>query len=135
VDKTVRVEIKGAVSGDLLRSLHSALSGEPEWRGRVSLVPRPAEPEELGEWSEALTVALAPGGAVVVLVGAVVAWIRHQSVGDVVCKVSRADGSSVEVSAPVARSLRGTDEVRSLVEGLAQTLEAGSSGSGGPSGE
>jgi hypothetical protein len=51
-----------------------------------------------------------------------------------VCKLSRADGSSVEVSAPLARSLRGADEVHVLVKGLARELEGGSSGSGGPSG-
>ncbi|MFJ2162863.1 hypothetical protein [Streptomyces sp. NPDC087856] len=135
MDEAVRVEIKGSASGDLLRSLHAALSGEPEWRGRVDVVSTRPVPGTLGGWVEALSVALAPGGAVVVLVGAVVAWARRQSVGDVVCKVSRADGTSVEVSAPLARSLRGPDEVRVLVEGLARDLEAGSSGSSDSSGE
>ncbi|WP_419669133.1 effector-associated constant component EACC1 [Streptomyces sp. 2-1] len=131
----MRVEIDGGASGDLLRSLHTALSGEPEWRGRVRLVEGSSRPEALGSLLEALAVALAPGGVAVGLVSAVVAWARRQSVGDVVCKLSRPDGTSVEVSAPLARSLRGADEVRALVEDLTERLESGSSGSDTPSGE
>lgn len=131
MDETVRIEMGGEASGDLLRSLHAALAQESQWRGRVGFVEAPRQPERLGGLIEALTVVLAPGGVAAVLVGAVVSWARHQSVGDVVCKLSRPDGTSVEVSAPLARSLRGTDEVRALVEDLARQLEHGSGSSGG----
>ncbi|WP_308406967.1 hypothetical protein [Streptomyces sp. AC555_RSS877] len=130
---TVRIQIDSRMPGDLLRSLHGSLSGEPEWRGRVGLVEGPSRKDALGGGLEALTVALAPGGLAVGLVSAVVAWARSQSVGEMVCKLSRSDGSSVEVSAPLARSLHGADEVRALVEELSQRLGDGSPGV--PSGE
>ncbi|MET9383697.1 hypothetical protein ABZY09_22170 [Streptomyces sp. NPDC002928] len=131
MSETVRIEIRGGVPSDLLRSIHAALTHEPQWRGRVSFVEAPQQPEGLGGLIEALAVALAPGGAAAVLVGAVVSWVRRQSVGDVVCRLSRPDGTSVEVSAPLARSLRGADEVRALVEDLTRQLEHGSRTSDG----
>ncbi|MEU6354113.1 hypothetical protein ABZ896_33100 [Streptomyces sp. NPDC047072] len=131
----VRIQIDSKASGDLLRSLHGWLSGEPEWRGRVDLVEGPSREETLGGWLEALTVVVAPGGLAVGLVSAVVAWARSQSVGEVVCKLSRPDGSAVEVSAPVARSLRGPDEVRALVEDLSRQLGDARPGPQAPAGE
>lgn len=131
----VRIQLDNEASGDLLRSLHGWLSGEPEWRGRVELVEGPAREGTLGGWLEALSVVVAPGGLAVGLVSAVVAWARSQSVGEVVCKLTRPDGTAVEVSAPVARSLRGPDEVRTLVEDLSRKLGDTAPGPHTPSGE
>ncbi|WP_443078149.1 effector-associated constant component EACC1 [Streptomyces sp. NBC_01715] len=114
----------------MFRSLQWWLAEEPELRGRVRLVQEPMRPDSLGGWPEALTVVLAPGGAVVVLASAVVAWARRQSVGNVVCKLIRSDGTEVEVSAPLARSLGTVDEVRALVESL--TRQLGSEAASGP---
>ncbi|MER7179431.1 hypothetical protein ABT404_08090 [Streptomyces hyaluromycini] len=133
VGETVRVEIHGAASSGSLRSLYSSLMQEPEWRGRVEVVKAPPQPETLSSsLPEALAITLAPGGVVAVLVGAVVSWARRQAVGDVVCKLSWPDGTSAEVSAPIARGLRGADEVRALVEDAVRQLERGS---GAPDGE
>ncbi|MGY5118329.1 effector-associated constant component EACC1 [Streptomyces sp. 900105755] len=130
--ETVRVEIRGEASSGSLRSLYSCLIQDPEWRGRVDVIKAPPQPETLSSGlPEALAIALAPGGVVAVLVGAVVSWARRQAVGDVVCKLSRLDGTSVEVSAPIARSLRGADEVRALVEDAVRQLERGSGAADG----
>ncbi|SCD80496.1 hypothetical protein GA0115249_10972 [Streptomyces sp. PpalLS-921] len=75
-----------------------------------------------------LTVALAPGGVSAVLASAAIAWMRHRT-GEVVCKLTKPDGTSVEVS---AQRVRGSDltEVRDLVTELTQLLN-GSSGAAG----
>ena len=86
---------------DELRSLYRWLVGEPELRGRVRLVERPPQPETLGSIPDLLTVA-GPGGA---LATAVIAWLRNHT-SDVVCKVTRKDGTSVEIS---AKRVRGSD--------------------------
>ncbi|GGN31690.1 effector-associated constant component EACC1 [Streptomyces fuscichromogenes] len=131
--KSVRVEIHGETSSTSLRSLYSSLAQEPAWRGRVDVIKAPHPPETLSSsLPEALVIALVPGGAVSILVGAVVAWARRQAVGDVVCKLSRPDGTSVEVSAPIARSLRGADELSALVADVVRRLEHGA---GAPDGE
>ncbi|MEU2622022.1 hypothetical protein ABZ642_28485 [Streptomyces sp. NPDC007157] len=132
VGDTVRIEIRGETSSASLRSLYTSLVQDPEWRARVGFVEARPQPETLGSLPEALAIVLAPGGAVAVLVGAVVSWARRQAAGDVVCKLSRPDGSSVEVSAPIARSLRGPDELGALVENAVRQLERGS---GTPDGE
>ncbi len=80
-----------------------------------------------------LAIALAPGGVSAVLASAVIAWMRHRT-GEVVCKLTRRDGTSVEVS---AQRVRGTDmaEVRELVAELARTLEGGAGTVVGDEGE
>jgi hypothetical protein len=66
--------------------------------------------------------------------------MRHRT-GEVVCKLTRSDGSSVEVS---AQRVRGTDvaQVRELVSELAETLVDGpgaaaddGAGAGSPTGQ
>ncbi|WP_461006533.1 effector-associated constant component EACC1 [Streptomyces capparidis] len=110
----------GAGAADELRSLHGWLVAEEELRGRVRLVQSAPPPGALGSVPETLAVVLAPGGASAVLASAVIAWMRHRT-GEVVCKLTRPDGSSVEVS---AQRVRGTDvaQVRELVSELAETL-------------
>lgn len=83
---------------DELRSLYGWLAGESELRGRVRLVQRPPQPGVLGSIPELLTVA-GPGGA---LATALIAWLRNRT-SDVVCKVTRKDGTTVEVSAKRVR--------------------------------
>ncbi|MFF8691493.1 hypothetical protein ACF08W_04740 [Streptomyces sp. NPDC015144] len=117
----VSVVITGAGVADELRPLHEWLTVEEELRGRVRLMQSPPPTGALGAIPEMLTIALAPGGVSAVLASAVIAWMRHRT-GEVACKLTRPDGTSVEVS---AQRVRGTDvaEVRELVAELARTLE------------
>ncbi|WP_256074496.1 effector-associated constant component EACC1 [Streptomyces sp. PpalLS-921] len=125
---SVTVALAGVGTADELRSLYEWLSAEEELRGRVRLVQAPPPPDALGSVPEMLTVALAPGGVSAVLASAAIAWMRHRT-GEVVCKLTKPDGTSVEVS---AQRVRGSDltEVRDLVTELTQLLN-GSSGAAG----
>jgi hypothetical protein len=107
-------------TGDELRKLRKWLVGEDDLRGRVRVVERAPEPGMLGSWPEALNVALAPGGAVAVLVGAVIAWIRN-SRGDLSLKLTRSDGTSAEVRAKRVRELAAS-EIPVYVEHLSRML-------------
>ncbi|GGZ07005.1 hypothetical protein CP967_01240 [Streptomyces nitrosporeus] len=119
----VTVTITGDGAADELRSLHEWLIVEEELRGRVRLVEAPPPPGTLGTVPEMLTIALAPGGVTAVLASAAIAWMRHRT-GEVTCKLTRPDGTSMEVR---AQRVRSTDmaEVRELVDGLADMLEDG----------
>ncbi|MCX5434751.1 hypothetical protein OHU11_41985 (plasmid) [Streptomyces sp. NBC_00257] len=130
---SVAVELAGPGAADELRSLHEWLSAEDELRGRVRLVQAPPPPGALGTAGEMLTVVLAPGGVTAVLASTAVAWMRHRT-GAVVCKLTKPDGTSVEVS---AQRVRGSDvaEVRELVGELARMLDDGSGAVGGGPGD
>ncbi|WP_051860360.1 effector-associated constant component EACC1 [Streptomyces anulatus] len=130
---SVTVELAGPGASDELRSLHEWLSAEDELRGRVRLVQAPPPPGALGTVAETLTVVLAPGGVTAVLASAAVAWMRHRT-GEVVCKLTKPDGTNMEVS---AQRVRGSDmaEVRELVGELARMLDDGSGAGGGGSGD
>ena len=67
------------------------------------------------------------------LASAAVAWMRHRT-GEVVCKLTKPDGTTMEVS---AQRVRGSDvaEVRELVGELARMLDDGSGAVGGGSGD
>ncbi|MFD8361888.1 hypothetical protein ACH4GZ_28380 [Streptomyces hygroscopicus] len=126
----VTVAITGTGAADELRSLHQWLIAEEELRGRVRLVESPPPTGTLGSIPQMLAVALAPGGVAAALASVAIAWMRHRT-GEVVCKMTRSDGASVEVS---AQRVRGTDvaEVRELVAELAKTLDEGPRGTEGP---
>ncbi|TVT60114.1 hypothetical protein FNH05_04870 [Amycolatopsis rhizosphaerae] len=109
------VSVVGAADGgDELRALRSWLVAEDEFRGRVRLITPPPEPGKLGAVTETLAIALGPGGAATVLAGALITWIRRQR-GKIKLKVSRPDGTSVELSADIA--LDG-EQARQLVTDL-----------------
>lgn len=116
----VRITAVGE-SPDGLRSLGEWLVGEEELRGRVRSVESAPRPGTLGAITEALVVALAPGGAVTVLAGVLIAWIRHR-VHDGVYEITRPDGISVKVS---TKRVQGADAagVRELVTELSRSLD------------
>ncbi|MGH3549671.1 MAG: effector-associated constant component EACC1 [Pseudonocardiaceae bacterium] len=64
-------------SDDELRSLAKWLRDEDELRGRVSLVPRPIEPGELGAALDTVQVAIT-SGTVGTLVTSLFAWLTHR---------------------------------------------------------
>ncbi|MFC4518247.1 hypothetical protein [Streptomyces ehimensis] len=105
-----------------LRSLLSWMAAEHELRGRARLIEGAHEPGTLGSFPEILRVTLEPG-TVTGLVAVVVAWLRHRRSGSVTCRLTRRNGTSVEVS---ARRIREMDagQVRELVVCLAEALES-----------
>ncbi|WP_040828294.1 effector-associated constant component EACC1 [Nocardia jiangxiensis] len=109
-------------STDELHSLYRDLGREFELRGRVSMTDRPPASGTLGGVADMLIVALGPSGVGAVLATALVAWVRNRST-DVVCKLSRPDGSSAELS---AKQLRGCDAaaLQQVVRDLAVAMEA-----------
>lgn len=122
MDVTVGVAGReGAV--EELRSLFTWLVREDELRGRVRLVEVGPETGTLGGWPEAVAVALSQGGAVAILASAVVAWIRHRT-SEVTCKLTRPDGTSVELTAARVRSTEVAD-LGELVEQVVVALSRG----------
>ncbi|NUT96480.1 MAG: hypothetical protein HOY78_31075 [Saccharothrix sp.] len=116
----VELTVEGGAPDDL-RGLHRALADEDELRGRVTLRHRPPEAGTLGPVAEAVEVALAPGGALTVVAGAVLVWLRSRR-GSVKVKVTKGK-NSVEVT---AHRIRGLDPaaVRDLTTRIAAALEA-----------
>ncbi len=119
VDLTITVG--GGTESEELYSLRRWLVGEDQLRGKVRAIERPPDPGKLGSLPEALVIALGPGGGGTVLAGAVIAWIRHRS-GNVVLRVNKADGSSLEVEGRRLRGLTAAD-VFAYVEQLGRMLE------------
>lgn len=105
---------------DELRDLHRALAAEPDLRGRVALRHRPPAPGHLGPIVEAVEVALAPGGALTVVSGAVLVWLRHRR-SSVKIKLTRGK-DTVELT---AHRVRGLDPaaLSELTAELAATLD------------
>jgi len=116
------VELVITVEGtdDELRSLYQWLADDDGFRGHVRLVDGPPQESTLGSAPELIAVALAQGGACAAVAGAVVAWLRHRT-RDVMCKITRADGASVELSARRARTA-DLPALRELVTELATAL-------------
>lgn len=119
----VSVVIVGDRAGEELRSLRAWLVEENELRGRVRLRQRPPEPDELGAVDDVLTVAFGPGGAATVLASVLITWIRHRT-GNVTVKLTRPDGTSVDVTAKHVRGLAAAD-VHTLTAELSRSLDAG----------
>ena len=120
----VTISVAGQDAVEELRSLFTWLAEEEEFRGRVRLVESALLPGTLGGWPEAVAVVLGQGGAVTVLASAVIAWIRHRT-SAVTCTVTRADGTSVQLTATRVRStdLAGVGE---LIGQVAAALDDGS---------
>jgi hypothetical protein len=94
-------------SADDLRDLWSWLAAEEVLRGRVAVAERPPEPGALGPVADALVATLAPGGAVVVLIGALTRWLRYRR-GDLTVTIER-DAEKVRVQISATR-VRGLDQ-------------------------
>jgi hypothetical protein len=110
----------GSISAADLRSLRSWMIDTGDLRGPVELRQRDPGPGELGSLTDALVVAAGSGGAVTALAGVLVSWIRHRT-SDLTVKVTRPDGSSVEVDGKRIRRLEAealTVEIERLAEQL-----------------
>lgn len=86
---------------------------------RTRLAAAAPEPGRLGVASDALMVALAPGGAAIAVLGAIVAWLRSRR-SDVTLRITTGEGRTVEVTARRLRDM-DADAVAGLV---AETVAA-----------
>jgi hypothetical protein len=95
----VRLEISGASdTQDELGSLRAWLGDEPEFRGRVRAVEASLLPGQMGGLIDALTIALAGGGALTVLAGSVSVWLQQRR-SQLTVKIVNPDGSAQEITA------------------------------------
>jgi Effector Associated Constant Component 1 len=131
----VEVMTGGVASGDELLSLRTWLLDEPEFRGRVSLRETPPQPGKMGPITDALVLALASGGGVVLaraalrtLGSVLVAWLRSRT-GQVEVTARRADGAEVTLSATQVRRLSAAD-VAQLLDDLVSRLDPSPDGEG-----
>jgi hypothetical protein len=108
-----------------LGSLRDFLVREPELRGRAELAGDAPAPGTMGVLAEAVTVALGPQGAAVAFAAVLITWIRQRR-GRMRFRVTRADGSSLELSADHVRELDSA-AVRGQVAALTRFLEEGGS--------
>ena len=127
--------IGGVASGDELRSLRTWLLDEPEFRGRVTLRETPPQPGNMGPIADALVLALASGGGVVLartalrtLGSVLVAWLRSRT-GQVEATVRRADGAEVILIATQVRRLSAADVAKTL-DDLVSRLDPSPDGEG-----
>ena len=72
----VEVEILADDAHDQLTSLRQWLNAEDDLRGRVHRPAATVPPATMGAVADVLTVALAGGGALTVLVGSVSTWLQ-----------------------------------------------------------
>lgn len=118
-----RITVDGSQDVAGLGSLQDWLSSTPELRGRVDAEQRPPPSDRLGPVVEALLIALGPGGAATAAAMALTSWIRNRS-GEVVLRVQREDGATLEVTASRVRELN-TDGLRTHLEQLGSFLDGG----------
>jgi len=104
-------------SADDVRSLYSWLNQDEDLRGRAQLKQAPVPEGKLGSLTDALIVAIGPGGAAVSLASVLISWIRHRT-ADVEVEASRQDGEKVRVRARRIKSL-DVAELKALTDGLA----------------
>ncbi|MFE9418347.1 hypothetical protein ACFYMX_22305 [Streptomyces griseofuscus] len=81
-----------------LESLDSWLRLDSEFRGRTKLSGTPAE-GDLGTAVELLTVAIGSGGVISVLATSLSAWLQQPKKTDITLKVTRPNGTAVEIDA------------------------------------
>ncbi len=110
------------VSADDLRSLRSWMIDMGELRGPFELRRPDPRPGEMGSLTDALIVAVGSGGAVTALAGVLVSWLRHRT-SDLTLKVTRPDGSTLEVVGNRVRGL-GAAELGAEITRLAGQLTA-----------
>ncbi|MFF0120163.1 effector-associated constant component EACC1 [Micromonospora arida] len=98
-------------SADARRSLGSWLRAEDRLREKVITAP------DAGA-TDVLLVAVDSGGAAMVLVQAIAAWLTHRR-EDVTVKLTRADGWSAELD---VRRARDMDQVTALIEAAVRAV-------------
>jgi hypothetical protein len=122
---TLKSDLSIAVLGeqphDEARSLRTWMLEEPALRGRVTLRVAPSASGTLGDSMETLVVALGPGGVATALASVLVTWIRRRTT-DVTVKITKSDGSTLEVSGRHIGRL-DSDGMRGLTAELAKAID------------
>ncbi len=116
----VSVAVVGDSGADGLRSLYEWLAGDDELRGRVRPVQAPPASGTLGPVLSSLVIALGPGGVATATASVLISWIRHRT-GNQAVRITRADGTSLELSVTRVRGLDAAG-VRGLVAEISQSL-------------
>lgn len=107
------------------------ITAETELRGSVRRVSEAMPSETLGAGPAAqLTVSLASGGAATTLARTLIAWLQRRA-GSVTVRVSRSDGSTIELSARRVREMDAT-AIRAQVDQLASMVSPASGVGVGP---
>ncbi|WP_328392489.1 hypothetical protein OHS70_00650 [Streptomyces sp. NBC_00390] len=112
----------GERDGTPLFELRHRLTGDEDLRGRLHVVARPPEAGTLGVPADVLTLLVEPGGAMVVVAGVLVAWLRSRR-STVRLVVRRRNGDSVTLSADHVTELNG-EQLRKFLGEIADTLES-----------
>ncbi|MEU7907356.1 hypothetical protein [Actinoplanes sp. NPDC049118] len=110
------------VDGGQARRLAARLSADDGLRGAVRLVNRPPAAGQMGGIVELIAVTLGPGAAAAVLVEGVFAWMRSAT-SEVTVRITRPDGSELEVQAARVRRLSAA-ELPELAEKITRATEA-----------
>ncbi|GAA3846939.1 hypothetical protein GCM10022226_83220 [Sphaerisporangium flaviroseum] len=117
----IHLAVTAGDSADQLRDLRSWLIEEPELRGRVRMLERPASEGALGPIADGLQIAFGAGGAAATLASVVVAWLGNRG-GEVTVKIKRGEAEAeVEVTAKGVKSL-DMAETRALISHMAGLL-------------
>jgi hypothetical protein len=117
----ITLTVVGGADG--LRSLTRELGEVDELRGAVRSAVGAPRSGELGALDEALVVAVGQGGALTVLVTVLIAWLRRRA-GEVVIKLTKADGTAVEVKATQVRAMAAED-LKALTSEMTASLGDG----------
>jgi hypothetical protein len=124
------------VDGDA-GDLAAWLAAEDDLRGCVRRVPEAVPFGALGADLAQLAVSVASGGTATAVASVIIAWLRRRA-GPVTVRVSRPDGSSIEVHADRVREM-DADALRALADQVATAVWPGDAvgtepGSGGDDG-
>ncbi|MGW0593919.1 effector-associated constant component EACC1 [Streptosporangium sp. NPDC002607] len=118
----IEISVSEPDSVDAANDLYEWLVEEPELAGRVRSLEAPPVPGTLGPLTEALRIALEPGGAVMVLATLVVAWLRYRT-GKVTITIVTKDGESrVDVLAERVKALDAAG-TQALVSEVVRAVE------------
>jgi hypothetical protein len=99
------------------QSLQEWMYQDDDLRGRAQLAPATPSEGKLGTLTDALIVAIGPGGAALSLASIVISWIRNRH-SDVEVKITRPDGASISVTAKRVNAADST-RLRPMVSELA----------------
>ncbi len=105
---TVDIVLDQSSNVDDLLSLRNALGRAPELHGCVNLRQSKAETGTMGAVSDALMVALEPGGAVTALSAVLIAWIRQRT-AKISLTIEKADGTKLAINADRIRNAKSHD--------------------------
>jgi hypothetical protein len=133
--REIALALPDGSSGDQWRSLRDWLGWESELRGHIELVESGAVPGTLGSGLvEALTVGVGSGGAVTVLISAIVSWLRQlggrgRQLVPVEVTMTLPQGGSLTINTSVAREWTQA-ELGDQIDRMVRQVSAGMSPSG-----